>query len=41
MYNSLVVRFLVKVWYWIVGGYNNSFVKKIADRIKKSENAAS
>ncbi len=36
MYNSLVIRFLVKVWNWIVGGYNNSFLKKIAYRIKKA-----
>lgn len=36
MYNSLVVRYLVKIWNAIIFGYNNSLIKKIADWIKKS-----
>ena len=36
MYNSLVVRFLVKIWNAFIFGYNNSFVKKLADWIKRS-----
>lgn len=36
MYNSLVVRFLVKIWNAFIFGYNNSLIKKIADWIKKS-----
>ena len=36
MYNSLVVRFLVKMWNAFIFGYNNSFIKKTADWIKKS-----
>ena len=36
MYNSLVVRFLVKIWNIFIWGYNNSFLKKIGDVIKKA-----
>lgn len=36
MYNSLVIRFLVKIWHTFVFGYNNSLVKRIAEWIKKS-----
>lgn len=36
MYNSLVIRFLVRIWGLFIFGYNNSFIKKIAERIKKS-----
>lgn len=36
MYNSLVIRFLVKIWNWIIFRYNNSFVKKIAIGIRKA-----
>lgn len=36
MYNSLVVRFLVRIWNLFIFGYNNSFLKKITDFIKKA-----
>ncbi len=36
MYNSLVIRFLVKIWNLFIFGYNNSLIKKIADFMKKS-----
>ncbi len=36
MYNSLVVRFLVKIWDSFIYGYNSSLIKKIADMIKKA-----
>lgn len=36
MYNSLVVRFLVRIWDLFMFGYDNSFIKKIADFIRKS-----
>lgn len=36
MYNSLVVRFLVRIWDSFIFGYDNSFIKKIADMIKKT-----
>lgn len=36
MYNSLVVRFLVKIWDLFIFGYNNSFLNKIVSSIKKA-----
>lgn len=36
MYNSLVVRFLVKIWDGFIIGYDNSIIKKISIAIKKA-----
>lgn len=35
MYNSIVVRFLVRIWNKFEIGYDNSFIKRIAVSIKK------
>ncbi len=38
MYNSLVVRFLVKIWNSFVSAYDTSLIKKIAHSIKGAIN---